>query len=267
MGGTPANTTSATTTTQELPKWITPSARALLNRGLRVSRRPYQAYSGERVAGLDPYDTVRADTEQARGYLGDTVEGRYLDPASNPYLQATYDQAARGVVDQYRRGTAAQTDARAARAGAFGGSAYDELVAANQYDLGQTLNNLATNIYGGAYANERGLQQQAASSLPGVGAPIADLERDYAQQRLDEDYANFVERRDYPLRGLDILGSVIGQSMGRAGTSTQTGPAFFPRTSPITSALGGALAGYGATQSPWGAAIGGGLGGLGGLFG
>lgn len=265
MGGAPSNTTSTTTTTQELPKWIAPSARYLLNRGKTVSRRPYEAYGGERVAGLAPYNPVREDVGAARGYLGDVVGGRYLDPSSNPYLAATYDQAAKGVVDQYRRGTAAQTDARAAGANAFGGSAYDEMVAANQYDLGQTLNNLATSIYGGAYANERGLQQQAASALPGVGAPMADLERDYLQQQLDAQYANFAERRDFPLRQLDILGSVIGQSMGRAGTSTVTAPNYFPRTSPLTGAIGGTLAGYGATGSPWGAALGG-LGGLGGAL-
>lgn len=290
--------------------------------------------------------------EFAMGGPSDPVYGRvlagargdYLSPESNPYLKATFGQAAKEVTDAYSRGTAAQTDAAAAQAGAFGSSGYGEQTALNQFGLGQNLNNLATDIYGGAYSDERGRQLQsqqmasqihqarqgerlqamgmgadlasqdlarrlqaqgmgadmhmaeqqrqlqamglgagveqqdianrlgAAQMMPGYMQQMQDLQRapfdinqqyrDYGQQQLDLNYANWREHRDYPYQQLDALGSFLANAVGKGSQSSITQPYFQARSNPWAGALGGALAGYGATGGYGGAGLGALFGGM-----
>ncbi len=220
--------------------------------------------------------------------------GDYLSPDSNPYLKDTYNTAAQAVTDQYQNAIAPQRAAQAAQAGAFGGSAYSENRFRDQYDLGRNLSELSTDIYGGAYESERNrqlasqqvladmlAQQEAmragvATAIPGFAAgeqgmyntayQMGSLDRDISQSVLDLQYANWMEQMNYPLSRLDILGSILAQSTGRGGSSTSsvTGPGFQARYSPWAGAAGGALAGYGATDSYYGAGLGALLGGLGG---
>lgn len=51
MGGGPSSTTSTVTQTN-LPKYAEPYYKAMMNRGLSESQRPYQTYGGERLAGM-----------------------------------------------------------------------------------------------------------------------------------------------------------------------------------------------------------------------
>ena len=109
------------------------------------------------------------------GMLADTIGGKYLDPSTNPYLQGTFNEAAKGVTDQYNLATAPSLMAEGEIAsgggpGAFAGnSAANQEQWANQYGLGQNLNNLATNIFGGAYQQERQNQLGAAGEAIGLG--------------------------------------------------------------------------------------------------
>lgn len=99
-----------------------------------------------------------------------TIRGDYLNPASNPYLQDTYNMAAKSLTDNYSMATAPQTAALFGRGGqAFGdNSGYQQVQAKNQWDLGNNLQNLATNIYGQNYQTERGRQLAAASPFSGT---------------------------------------------------------------------------------------------------
>lgn len=274
MGGSdqPENTTS--TTTVELPEWIRPYSEQLLQRGVNVSRRPYRQYRGARVAQFTPYQQESAgmirgaaqgqylDPRTRPGWMDESSElrkaagGAYLDPETNPWLRGMYDQSAQRIGEAYQTGTAAQTDAAAARARAFGGTGYQERVSQNDRDLGRTLSEYATNLYGGAYQTERDRQQQAQQALFGAYAgaseserarqqaamdalfQIGERQRGLAQQGLDTRYQDWLQRQEWPLRQLDILGSAIGQSMGRSGTTTTQQPYFPSRFDPY-SAIGG----------------------------
>lgn len=99
-----------------------------------------------------------------------TIRGDYLNPASNPYLQDTYNMGAKSLTDNYNLTTRPQTDQMFGAGGqAFGGnSGYQEMVARNQWGLGNQLNNLATNIYGQNYQTERGRQLAAATPFSGT---------------------------------------------------------------------------------------------------
>ncbi len=131
------------------------------------------------VAGFNPTQqqafgnilgTAGGQAQQLTGagatQLEQTLSGQYLNPSTNPYLAETYQQAARGLTDEYRLGTAPSTQVDAMRAGAYGGSAYAQEADAQRFGLGQNLANLATQIYGGNYQQERGNQLQALGMVP-----------------------------------------------------------------------------------------------------
>ena len=99
-----------------------------------------------------------------------TIRGDYLNPASNPYLQDTYNMGAKSLIDNYNLGVAPQTSFLFGKGGqAFGdNSGFQQVAAKNQWDLGNNLQNLATNIYGGNYQTERGRQVAAAAPFSGT---------------------------------------------------------------------------------------------------
>lgn len=94
-------------------------------------------------------------TNASRAGLAGTMGGQYLDPSSNPYLQGTYQQAA----NQVQKGVGSMFE----QAGRYGSTA-------DQNTMGQQLGNLATNIYGGAYGQERQNMMSAYGMAPGQQA-------------------------------------------------------------------------------------------------
>lgn len=84
----------------------------------------------------------------ASQYVTGAINGNYLPGQSqaNPYLDATFNQAANSTRSQL--------------ASQFAGSGRN--IDASYAPRADQLNQLATSIYGGAYNNERALQQQAA---------------------------------------------------------------------------------------------------------
>lgn len=114
----------------------------------------------EKIAGgvLGP----NAGTDQ----LAKTASGAYL--GSNPYLAAEFKAASQPVVNAYQTATAPQTDSNFEAAGRYGSGAHANAQSINEQNLGTTLGNLSANLYGQDYANERGLQTGAASSLGGL---------------------------------------------------------------------------------------------------
>jgi hypothetical protein len=97
--------------------------------------------------------------------LDATSRGDYLDPASNPYLQQTYDLAANRMADAYAKGTGASTNAAFGKALSFGGSAHQEVTEGNNRAFGDSLGNLANQVFGGNFQAERARQMQATGML------------------------------------------------------------------------------------------------------
>lgn len=254
---------STQTTTNEPPSFLRPYAPAYADTGMALGSAPYPVYDANRVAGFsgDQFggmDMMRNQAQQtsplwgqSQGLLSDTIGGKFLSPDSNPYLRGMYDQAANRVSDAFARGTAAQTDSAAARAGAFGGSAWQEMQNNNQQALGDTLGNMATNMYGQAYNQERGLQNNAmqfapqfagaqqqygfnnANALLGIGG----MQQAYGQANLDADYNQYLDARQWPFQTFDVMQRMFAPST--APGSTQT----IPGVGAGQGAIGGALAG------------------------
>lgn len=89
-------------------------------------------------------------TPGSNAYIGDS-----------PYFQSTLDKGLNDITRAYRNGTAAQTDSAFANSHAFGGSAYQETVANNERQLGDTLQNYVNNARQGQYDRSANLTESA----------------------------------------------------------------------------------------------------------
>lgn len=92
------------------------------------------------------------------------LSGQYLDPTTNPYLQQTFERAAGDVQSQL--------GSMFAKGGRYGSAALAETA-------GRRMGDIASQIYGGAYNQERARQLQAAQLAPQMAqqdyADIAQL--------------------------------------------------------------------------------------------
>ncbi len=293
-GGGPSNTT--VTNQVQLPFWAQPYAAQFLsdvgkyvNQGL-ASGYPFPP---EQVYGFTP-DQLTGMSLAKQSALGGahnllaptlanveaTQSGRYLLPQSNPYLEQTYNAAAAPVVQQFRDATEPGIQAEFARAGSFGGSAQNQAESIAQQNLGNTLQNLATNIYGGNYEAERQNQIRQEGLVPGLleatFAPaselmnIGGLQQQLGQQRLDTALQNAENRYNFPFQLLGQLGAALPTAVGGAYTSQQTGPnpnAIDPFTGGLAGLLGlGGLLGTLNDSGGLGGGISALLGGLGSLL-
>lgn len=235
---------------------------------IRTSQLAPQYYGGSTVVAPDVATKLAQNMQLQRGLQGNeavnaarsnlaaTSSGNFLN--ANPYLDQTFNQAAQQVKNM--------TSGQFSQAGRYG-SGRHQAVAQEGY------NQLANQIYGGNYQNERNRQMQAAGLAPQYGKQdfldiqgIADVgaqreatQRDYLQEAMDRYYYN----QNRPLQAVQTYMDLV---QGNYGSQTKQPIYGGSRTG---GALGGALSGAGAGYQmggPWGAAIGGGLGLLGGLF-
>jgi hypothetical protein len=273
--GSPAQTTSST----DLPDWIKPYAQNYLQQASGLASKPYQAYGGQLVAGMDPRTTAGLDQQAQLGANGtaagnagqsnlqDVLSGKYLNPNSNPALQGQIDSAQQDVVRNYNMAVKPQTESAMVGSGSFGNSGLQQVQQQNQYDLQKNLGNISTQLRGNAYNTERANQQQALGLAPqyanlayqGAGAQINAGQTAQQQQQtgLDSQYQQYLQQQGYAGNQLNYLGNALGTLKG-GGTTTQTqNPG---QAGTLQRLAGGALSGFAATGNPWGAAAGAGLG-------
>lgn len=279
-GGGGGNTTS--TTKMEPPAQVLPYLSPYVQAAWSLANRPYQTYQGQRVADLAGEQLMGSNLASAQALNGvkgqkdamnvfqQTLQGKYMSPDANPWLAATAQKAMGDISNNYRTGTGVNTDAAAARAGAFGGSAWRQQVAANEAALGDSLGNAANQFYGQNYLNERNNQMQALGMLPmmqDVGykdsqkmMEVGDNFRQYQQDLLNTRYQDWVEKQNYAQRQLDSFGNALRATMGAGGSQTTSQSGGY-QPSRFANAAGGAMMGMGMGGGLAGAAIGG-LGGL-----
>lgn len=256
MAGGSGGGDSTSTTSQHLPAWAVPYAKELLGAGSSQylpGGSPAQMPSNlnQTNAGFTPDQTaalgsIGGTTTQANNlgsananYAAGVLGGDQLNPTSNPYLTDTYNEAAQGLVTNYQNAIAPSNMAAGEVAsgggpGALAGnSGYGATTQMNQFDLGQNLGNLATNIYGGAY--ETGVTNQAnvaagigntqntlytgANQLLGAGT----LEQQQQQSQYNTQYTNALNANQYPMQQLSGFGSILGQATGGTGGGITVG--------------------------------------------
>jgi hypothetical protein len=325
-GGGPSSTTSTTTNVTAPPAYVTPAAQSLLKQATTLSNRKYDPALQQQVAPLTAAHNAGMNTVTNRALNGspeltaantqavNTLNGAYMGPAArnsmagvdNPYLQNVINNTNSDVTRQFMNSTMPQTDASMARAGAFGGSAWQQQNTENNRQMASELAKNTGNLRYQDYLGQQGLAEsqaqrdqaafdaerqrqvgsmgtaQTLSNQPYTDAMqllgVGDIQRTQSQDQLNAQYQNLLNQQNWPLQNLDILQNAIRTTMGGGGSSVQS--ATLPKVSNTGSMIGGGLAGlqlggalgnslYGAgsTGANVASGVGGVAGGLAGLFG
>lgn len=224
--------TQTTTNQTVIPEEVKPLLSSYLQQAQRLSQQPgsnammdvgaNQAW-GQANNAYSGIDAAR------QGLMGVAAGDGYNQ---NPYFDQTVQKSMGDITRNYQDAIAPQTDANFARAGAFGGSAWQQANERNQRGLGEALGNTSNAMRSGNYSQERQNQMQAYGLLPQVSqAGMGVAQNLYGMgQNVQNQGAN----------QLGILGQAVGVGMGGAGQSTTGANPNY--RSPLQTALGlGAL--------------------------
>lgn len=235
-GGKGGGGGGTSTVTQKADPWsgiqpfLTQAAndtQSLYNQGLL---RP-QTYQGQTYADFSPESLQAMNMTSQRalngspinkanqGLLTDTLNGKYLDPATNPYLKGTYDQASQSV-----QGT---LNSQFGQGGRYGSGL-------NQQTLGNSLGNLANNIYGGNYQQERTRQMGASALAPqaanqdytdlGALANVGAQREGMQQNSINDTINRFNSQQAAPGQNIQNYIGLLNGAGGQYGSTTQTSP-------------------------------------------
>lgn len=236
------------TVTSGPPAWQLPSLQYGLGQAQNLYENggtpivPFSPYSEQAIAGTASRATAGSPlTGAASDYVMKSLQGGFM--GSNPYLDQTFNRAAQATQGQL--------------ASQFAGSGRN--IDASMGLRSQQLNDLAGQIYGGAYNTDRQLQQQTlGSAIPLANQDYVDLSQLRAAGTDVEGLA-----QEYASHPANALNQYLGQVGAIPAGTTTSQPLYRNQGAAI---LGGALAGQqlgsSMTSSPWGGwlgAIGGGL--------
>lgn len=246
MGGSSSPSKTSTTTTP----WsgVQPYLKDYLQQGQQVSQTPFQFYSGDQIAPFSPEQQMGLGMQTQRAIQGspvasaaqrnitNTLQGQYMTPETNPWLQTGVNQALGDV-----RGRIGKQFGNAS----FGG-------VADQGMLARNLGAAEANVYGQNWEDERMRQMQAAGMAPTLGnldyQDIAALQGvGGVRQQLAQDYLNqasglYGDYIGYPAQQLDAYGNVVRTGMGGGSTTTGTAPGA-AKPNRLAGAASGALMG------------------------
>jgi hypothetical protein len=243
-----------TTTTRrtEIAPWLEAGSQQAVALGRQIGSQPYQAYGGQRVAGLSEneqtalglaqqggsearsyLDRAGAQLDSMQAYSGDRVR-EYM----NPYLENVLNPALRKTGEAF---DARRTQLRnnAAKVNAFGGDRQSLLESQLDKNYLETVGDITSKANYDAWANAQEMffrdeerKLRAADAYARVGGDISrmnsaqiqdlmatgGLSRVLEQAKLDFDYQQFIENRDWNIRN---LGPLI-ESLRVPASSTQT---------------------------------------------
>lgn len=224
-------------------------------------------YPGKTLADQSPFSTYAQNQTINRAMNGSplnqaaddlflkTAQGGFLN--NNPYLDATFNRGADAVK--------ARVGSQFGLSGRYGSGLYQDAYQKN-------LNDLANQVYGGNYQQERDRMMQAGAALPGLAnqdyydfgqlANIGQQQQARSQDVINADIAkwNFDQNR-----GKQNVADYLAMIQGNYG-GTQSTPM---HSNPVGGLLGGAATGaaIGSVVPGLGTAVGAGLGGGLGLLG
>lgn len=204
----------------------------------------YQEFPFSSLAWFTPEQQFGLDLQAMRGYFGspmsnlgsrlatDTIGGQYVNPNTNPYLGQFYGKAAGDLSNSYLN-TTLPTLKSTSQAAGMGGSTADALLQGQlMRNLGDSLQNLGTGIYGGAYDKERTIQNQMLNMIPQFRnieqqdlanlMSVGDVRQQMAQNVLNEMKQVWDTRQSQPYNRLAQYANLITPMGGLGGKQTQS---------------------------------------------
>lgn len=205
------------TTKQEIPKEFRPLAREYANRAMEIGNTDYTPYTDQRFAEFDPSQTQALSMIEQRALGGNPLQSASEDALlqniqggqTNPFLDEMVGRAQENVLSQGRTAMVGS--------GSFGNSGVDET-------LTKGLGDVASQMYGSAYDQDRARQMQAIGMAPGLNQAgyqdatqllqAGQLQQNQAQQGMDFDYQQFQEQQNLPYQQLSAMGAPFGTNIG-----------------------------------------------------
>lgn len=222
-GGNSGGGGGTSTTVQNIPDELKPLASAYTTKAIDLSNQGYDPYQGQRYTDLNPTQNAGIGMVQNRALSGsptisnaeNNLNQVISGGATNPYLDAMYNQAAGKV--------SGSINSQFNKPGAFGGTAHQGV-------MGESLGNLATQLYGGAYAQDQANRLQAIGMAPTFGNQayqdasqllnVGQIQQDQAQNPLDFQYQQYQEQQNLPYKQLAAMSGVFGSNLGGSSTTT-----------------------------------------------
>lgn len=187
--------------------------------------------SSQTTQGIQQYtQTANQGTpvaDSAQNQVNATLQGDYLN--SNPYLDAMYNNAASAVTRNYQEAVAPSIASNFGLSGRSGSNmAFANAMDSSRDTLSRNLSGMASNIYGGAYENERGRQMQAASLAPQTAGlnyfdanqllQAGQLQDAFNQNRLNDKVNRFNFNQNRPWDNLSRYTNMINGTYGQVNT-------------------------------------------------
>jgi hypothetical protein len=130
----------------------------------------------------------------------------------NPYFMQQLQRGTEKITDAYNKGTAADTTRMFNMAGAFGGSAHQDVMKDNQEVLGEQLGDFTNNMLSGQYDRSAGLEESF------LGRDFAGQQFNQGNNAMYQDRFNdraFQGEENY--LGRDFAGQQFNSTMGERG--------------------------------------------------
>jgi hypothetical protein len=203
--------TQTTTNQTIIPEEVKPLLSQYLNQAQTLSQQPgsnqMMQYGANDMWGqtANAYGGIDAARQ---GLLGVTQQ----TPGQNPYLDQVISKSMGDITRNYQDAIAPQTDANFARAGAFGGSAWQQANERNQRGLGEALGNTANQMRYQDYGDTQSRQMQAYGLLPSISSAGQGVAQNL--------YGMGQNVQNQGANQLGILGQAVGVGMGGAGSSS-----------------------------------------------
>ena len=210
---------SQSSTSYDIPPYFKEIQERTLRRAENVFDVPYQAFTGDRIADLDPMETQAANVYKNQilpqsGQLADigaqTYDANTAATYANPYQDQVISGALGDLGEAYGQ-TQKSMNAQAIGAGAFGGErqGIENVLGRERYldtvgDTSARLRQAGFESGANRFAQDRAAQLQSAQSQIGaLGQSAAGLAgfgtqaRGIQQAGLAEGYRDFIEEREY----------------------------------------------------------------------
>lgn len=213
------------TTMPAIPAELKPLANLYVKQAEQIAQTPWQAYGGQRFADMNGAQQLGIGMVQNRALNGsatmNNAEGnlnQFMQGGSNPYLDAMVNRAQGSVLSNANQA--------ATRSGSFGNSGIAEQAAKQMGDV-------ATQMYGNAYAGDQANRLQAINMAPTFGNAAyqdagqllnaGNMVQGQQQKNLDFGYQQFQDAQNNPYKQLQATGGVVGQSTGQQTTTSGGG--------------------------------------------
>jgi hypothetical protein len=213
-----------------LSNWVGPYVTEMLGRGQALASEPYQAYTGPLTAGASNLQTqafqglagLTIPTDKMGAFTPQTFTADQAKNYMNPYI----DAALQPQINELRRQAEIQRVADAGRltkAGAYGGSRQAIMESEGNRALMDKLSGITSSGYKDAYDKAmaqfnveqgRGQTAQDAANQYGLAAlqkqtDVGGIQRGIESEGLTADKAQFEAERDYPLKQVQYMQSLL----------------------------------------------------------